>query len=164
MLLEVKVKNLFSILQLNNATSSLLNKKGLFVVDDTLGVSLLIASNFKQNGGRFNIISSNLYNAQKVYDLLSSFIGEDNCLFFPVDEMLRVDTVYASKEMLAQRLYVMNELLTKKDYVLICHTASILRYLPSPELFEQRTLKFKVGNNYDINSIKNTLLIICILT
>ena len=82
--------DLVSLLNKNILISSLSNKKGSFVVDDTIGVALVVASNFKKNGGKYNVIASNLYNAQKVYDLLSCFIGEENCLFYPVDEMLRV--------------------------------------------------------------------------
>ena len=150
--------DLFSLLNKKILISSLSNKKGSFVVDDTIGVALVVASNFKKNGGKYNVIASNLYNAQKVYDLLSCFIGEENCLFYPVDEMLRVESVASSKEMLAQRLFVMDELLKKDNYVLITHTASILRFLPSPELFKEKVLHFKIDNTYNIEDIKKVLI------
>ncbi len=151
-------QNLFDILQTKMAAPSLLKKKGTFVVDEVLGASLLIASNFLKNKGRYNVITTNLYNAQKVYDLLSSFIGEDNCLFFPMDEMLRTDNIKASKEMLAQRLYVMDELSRRDNYVLICHAASMLRFLPSPRLFKEKTIFFEEGKNYNLEQLKELLI------
>ena len=134
-----------------------LTKRGRFVVDETIGISLLIASQFKDNPCRINVIASNLYNAQKIYDLLSIFIGEENCLFFPVDEMLRVDAVAASKEMLSQRLFVMDSLSNKEHYVLITHGASCGRYLPNPSLFKNMTMEFKIGEHYNLEDVKTKL-------
>lgn len=151
------MSNLFDLLKDNKAVQSLLKGEREFVTDDTIGVALLAASSFIKKPQKYNIITSNLYNAQKIYDLLSTFIGEDNCLFYPCDEMMRLDSAVASKEMLAQRLFVMDKLLEKENYILICHAASAMRFVPSPELFENNSIVFEKGKKFDLQELKNTL-------
>ncbi len=151
---------LFKVLKNNIAIGALLEKKGPFVVEDTLGISLLVAAAYKEKKEAYTLVTSNLYHAQKVYDYLSSFIGEDNCLFFPVDEMLRVEAVSASKEMLAQRLYVLHELTKKAPKILITHVAGVTRYLPDEKLFIEQSFTFKVGEKYSFEDIKRKLAVI----
>lgn len=152
------MKALFQILEKSKAVGSLLAKKGFFAVDDTLGVSLLVATAYQKKPEGYNIVASNLYHAQKIYDLLSNFVGEENCLFFPVDEMLRVEAVSASKEMLAQRLYVMNELLKNPHKILITHVAAATRYLPNKALYENSCLHFQVGDHFSLEKIRLKLI------
>ena len=154
------MKALFQILEKSQAVGSLLSKKGFFAVDDTLGVSLLVATAYQHQKEGYNIVASNLYHAQKIYDLLSNFVGEENCLFFPVDEMLRVEAVSASKEMLAQRLYVMNELLKNPKKILISHVAAATRYVPKKELYEESCLHFQVGNHVSLRFLNKIQLIV----
>ena len=75
--------NLFDKLKKNKTTPSLLEKKGRFVVDDTVGISLLTAYNYQENNGKFLLITSNLYKAQQLYSLISSFINNKDILLFP---------------------------------------------------------------------------------
>ena len=71
------------------AATSLLAKRGHFVVDDTIGVSLLFAGIFNKKPGKYLLVANNLYGAQKIADFLSSLIGEENVFLFPVDDLLR---------------------------------------------------------------------------
>ena len=151
---------LFKTLKNNTATGALISKLGSFVVEDTFGISLLVASAYKEKKEAYTIVANNLYHAQKIYDYLSSFVGEENCLFFPVDEMLRVEAVSASKEMLAQRLFVMHELTKKSSKILITHVAGAVRYLPSESLFKEQSFTFEVGKSYSFKEIKEKLVAI----
>jgi transcription-repair coupling factor (superfamily II helicase) len=127
-------------------------------LDDTLGISLVVAAAYKQTPQAINIVTSNLYNAQKVYDLLTSLLGESACLFYPVDELLRANTIANNKEMLTQRLYVMSQLMTKKPLILITHAAGVMKYLPNPQYFEQLKLLIKIGQSYQIDHLKKLLI------
>lgn len=151
---------LFEKLKTNKAISALISKSGSFAVEDSFGVSLLVAASYKEKKEAYTIVANNLYHAQKIYDFVSSFIGEENCLFFPVDEVLRLDAVSASKEMLAQRLYVMHELCKKEAKVLVTHVAGVVRYLPKEELFIEKTISFKVGEVCSFKEIKEKLVAI----
>ena len=149
--------NLFEKLMTTN-TPSLLVKKGHFVVDDSIGISLLTALNYKQNKGNYLLVTSNLYKAQKIYSLICSFIDSNDVLLFPNDELIRAETLAETKEMVAQRLYVLNELVHGKGKIVIANLASATRYLPDPQLFKESVITLKVGEHYNIQDIKKRLV------
>ena len=150
--------NLFEKFKTNNVTPLVQRKKGHFVVDDNNGIALLIASNYRLNKGSYLLIASNLYKAQKIYSSLVSFLASDDVLLFPSDELIRAETIAQSKEMSAHRLYVLDEILKRKNVIVVANLASALRYLPSPALFKEQTFSLKVGNHYNILDIKKKLI------
>ncbi|MGA0875666.1 MAG: transcription-repair coupling factor [Bacilli bacterium] len=127
-------------------------------MDDTTGIAFVVAAAYQQKPQSIHVATSNLYNAQKVYDLLSSLLGEQHCLFYPVDELLRANTIANNKEMLAQRLFVMSQLLTKKPFVMITHTAGIMQYLPNPEYVASLKLTLKLGETHHLAHLKKLLI------
>ena len=150
--------NLFEKLKSNNVTPLLEKRKGHFVVDDNNGVSLLIASSYKNNKGSYLVVASNLFKAQKIYSSLVSFLDKEDVLFFPCDELIRAETIAQSKEMSAHRLYVLDEILKRKNVIVVANLASACRYLPAPELFQERTFSLKQGGHYDISKIRKQLI------
>ena len=108
---------LLKLISTTDAATHLKMKSGNFVVNDTIGVSLLFAALFKEKPAKYLIVSSNLYNAQKVSDFIASLIGEDNVFLYPFDDMLRNETLTSSKELLAQRLYVLSKVLDNKPRI-----------------------------------------------
>ena len=150
--------NLFDLIKNNNVTPLVQRKKGHFVVDDNNGIALLIASNYRFNKGSYLLVASNLYKAQKIYSSLVSFLSNDDVLLFPSDELIRAETIAQSKEMSAHRLYVLDEILKRKNVVVVANLASALRYLPSPELFKEQTFTLKTGKQYNISDIRKKLI------
>lgn len=150
--------SVLELLSKNVATLSLEKKKGSFVVDDTVGVSLLFASLFSKNPGNYLIIASNLYNAQKITSLIASLIGSDNILLFPYDDLLRTELLASSKEMLAQRLYVLHELDNIKKRIIVTHASAIIAPLPLKSEFKNYTFTLEVGKRYSLDEIKNKLV------
>ena len=140
------------------STPSLSNKKGHFVVDDSIGISLLTALNYYENNGKYLLITSNLYKAQNIYSLITSFVDEKDVLLFPSDELIRAETLAQTKEMTAHRLYVLNELLNGRGRIVIANIASATRYLPNPDIFKDCTIDIHVGEHYDIHEIKKQLV------
>ena len=151
--------NLFEKLKTNNVTPLLERKKGHFVVDDNNGISLLIASTYRINKGSYLVVTSNLFKAQKIYSSLVSFLSKDDVLLFPSDELIRAETIAQSKEMSAHRLYVLDEILKRKNVIVVANLSSALRYLPSPRLFKDSTFELKVGGHYNIADIKKKLVV-----
>lgn len=129
-----------------------------FITDDVVGTSLLACAKFESKSCKITIITSNLYNAQRTYDFISNIIGEEHCLFYPVDEMLRSETLAVSKEMIAQRIFILNELLTRENFILVTHASGVMKYLPSPELFTSYCLNLKVGEKIDLYEVKQKLV------
>ena len=151
--------NLFEKLKASNVTPLLERKKGHFVVDDNNGISLLVASKYKQSKGSYLVVASNLFKAQKIYSSLVSFLSKDDVLLFPSDELIRAETIAQSKEMSAHRLYVLDEILKRKNVIVIANLSSALRFLPSPALFKSSTFELKVGGHYNIADIRKKLVL-----
>lgn len=150
--------NLFEKLKTNTAIPPFLTKKGNFVVDDSIGISLLLTLSEKNKASQFLVIASNLYKAQQIYNSLVSFLGQDGIFLFPSDELIRAENMIQSKEMVAHRLYVLNEILCGHARIVVANVASSTRYLPDPNLFSKQVIDFKVGENYDLSNIKKNLI------
>lgn len=145
---------LFDYVLNSKAATSLLEKKGNFVFGDTTGISLLFSAIFSKKPGKYSIICPNLYNAQKVADFISSLIGNENVLLYPGDDLLRSDLVTSSKEFLAQRLYVLNEVQKKKNFILVTHATAVISPIPNKIEFLQHSKQLKVGDHIDIRDLK----------
>ena len=127
--------NLFEKLKANKITPLLNRKKGHFVVDENNGIALMVATNYRQEKGSYLLVTSNLFKAQKLYSSLVSFLSKDDVLLFPSDELIRAEAIAQSKEMSAHRLYVLDEILKRKNVIVVANLASACRYLPAPYLF-----------------------------
>ena len=79
-------------------------------------------------------------------------------MLFPSDELIRADSISQSKEMAANRIYVLNEILNSRADIVICNVASLTRYLPSTSIFKEHVLTFKKGNKCRLEDIKKVLV------
>ena len=149
---------LLKLISNSDAATHLKMKSGNFVVNDTIGVSLLFASLFKEKPGKYLIVSSNLYNAQKVSDFIASLIGENNVYLFPLDDMLRNETLTSSKELLAQRLYVLTKCLEDKPKIVVTHTSALLTPLATVEDFKNSSFTFEVSKCHNLALLKEQLI------
>jgi transcription-repair coupling factor (superfamily II helicase) len=151
--------NLFDKLYLNKLTPPFLSGKGNFVVEDVVGFALYLASIYKKTKNKYLIIVSNLYKAQSLYNSLSSFIPDEKVAFFPMDELIRSEAIAESKELIAQRLYTLSSIKNKESDIIIANVAAANRYLPSPDFFNENTLRFKVGEEYNLSEIRKKLIL-----
>lgn len=149
--------NLLSIIFENPAVDKFISKTGRLVVQDNLSLSYLLSASFLKSNKNISVVLDNLYSAQTVYEQISSIIGEDNCLLFPMDEIFHETNMSYSKEMLAQRLYVMNKCFDGKKRILITHLNAATRYLPDPNIYQKYTLTLEVGKSYSIQNLVKTL-------
>lgn len=127
-------------------------------MDETIGISLYSSLYVYKSNKPLLILTSSLYSAQRIYDYVSSFINEDEVLLFPNDELLRAESLSTSKEFIATRLYVLNELLNNRCSILISNLTALSRFLPSPTIFKEHTLNLKAGNHIEIANLKKLLL------
>ena len=149
---------LLKLISNTDAATHLKMKSGNFVVDDTIGISLLFSAFFKENPGKYVLLTSNLYVAQKVSDFIASLIGEDNVFLFPIDDMLRNETLTSSKELLAQRLYVLTKCLDKKPKIIVTHSSALVTPLATVNEFINHSFEFEVGKTYNLDEIKEKLV------
>lgn len=151
------MQTIFEKLQTSKAVTHLLKKEGRFVVQDPLSCSLLIGTAFIKKPQKICVVAPNLYGAQQIYEQLINLVGEENTLFYPQDEVVRFESEAYSKEMLSQRLYVMEKALEDNPRILITHAASVTRYLPNVKLFKENIIELHVGQTIDVKEIINKL-------
>lgn len=149
---------LLKLISETDAATHLKMKSGNFVVDDTIGISLLFSTIFKEKPGKYLLLTSNLYVAQKVSDFIASLVGEENVFLFPVDDMLRNETLTSSKELLAQRLYVLTKALEDKPKIIVTHTSALTTPLATVNDFRNSSFEFEVGKTYSLEQVKEKLV------
>lgn len=127
-------------------------------MDDNIGISLLTATVIKYTKSKYLLVLPNLYKAQKTYSLLSSLLPKEDVLLFPSDELIRAENIVSSKELLASRLYAIERIINDDCKVIVANLSSVLRYLPSPELFANSILHYHLGQTVSLKEIKNRLI------
>ena len=132
-------------------------EKGHFVVDDNVGLSLFVSLATNVTNNKYLLITSNLYKATKLYNQVKSLLPDSNVLLFPNDELIRAESLSESKEMVAQRIYVLNEILNNKPSIIITNIAGATRFLPNKETFSSKVTTFEVGKSYDLQAIRSKL-------
>lgn len=148
---------LFKKLEDSKLITHLEKKDGRFVVSDSLSMAIIVACLFNKERKKILLNCPNLYSAQEIYEHLINLIGDENLLFFPQDEIFRIDVNAYSKEMLSQRLFVMEECLKDEKKVLITHSSSLTRFLPSIEDFKNQIIHIEKDKEYQIKEIINKL-------
>lgn len=133
------------------------SRSGYFVVDDLVGVTVLTAASYIDSKEKYLLIAPNLYRAQAIYSLMKSLLPEARVYLFPSDELIRAENISQSKEMAANRIYVLNEIINSRADIIIANVASLVRFLPTVEVFKNNTIKLKVGDKLDIKDIKRIL-------
>ena len=151
--------NLFDKLKNSNVIPPFLARKGHFVVDSSIGISLLTATVYRQTNDQYLILASNLYQAQKIYGFISSFVDSKDIYLFPSDELIRAENMVQSKEMVAQRLFALSRIVSGQAQIVIANVASATRYLPSPSLFKEQIINLALcwlNFNFRIQKIRGT--------
>ncbi|WP_249029718.1 transcription-repair coupling factor [Tannockella kyphosi] len=140
----------------NKAYQALLEGTNDVVINHINEEALLIASAFLSYPKDTVIIKENQYQANLLYQQLATLLGND-VLYFPVDESYRVEALAASPELLTERIDTMYQLTNNKAHLLICHVHSLIRYVPTKEVFLQHILEYKIGDTIDIFDMQRKL-------
>lgn len=104
------------------------------------------------------MVTSNLYKAQKIFSLLKTLLPNERIHLFPNDELIRAENLSANKEMAANRIFVLNEILNNNVDIVVTNLCGFIRYLPSQERFKNSILKLEVGKSYNLQELKKTLV------
>lgn len=150
--------NLFKRLENNELVPLLDNQKGTFVVDEVFGSAFLIAANYKKTGNKFLLLCSNLYKAQQLYSVLSSFINQEKVVLFPGDELIRAELLAQNNELSAQRVFVLDSILKNSVDIVIANVSAATRFLPDVEFFKQSSFKLKIDQKFDLKGLKRKLV------
>ncbi|MBQ9987326.1 MAG: transcription-repair coupling factor [Erysipelotrichales bacterium] len=153
-------KNLLTLFQNDPYTQALLgnsNQKLQLLEINT--EALCVASAFQLSQTSLLIVKKNLFQAQRFYSQITQLLQEEDVIYYAVDESLRVEAVASSPEMSVTRNESLAKLLydTSHKKVIITHTTALLRYLPSPTTYKDKTLYIKCGECYSMDTLKEKL-------
>ena len=152
------MNRIFEILAHNPAVQTLSKGKGDIIVTSISDEAYAVASAFFASKRNLLVIKQNQYEAQLLYRQLIELDIQD-VIYFPVDESQRIEALAQSPELLAERISSLYQLTLDKPKIIVAHTASFIRYLPSVEVFKQHIYHLEVGMRIDLLELKNKLLL-----
>ena len=152
------MQKILELLQKEPAIAALNAGSKTLVCNDNEAEALVFASAFKQKPRQLLIVKNNLYEAQGLFEKISNLLPANQCYFFPSDESFRIEALASSKELVAQRLYVMSQLAEDQPLVIVAHTASVVRMLPSLEVFQASCKTIKVNQTIGLDAFMEHLL------
>lgn len=119
--------------------------------------SLLMAALYKKTKRSQLVVTHNLYQAQKVYEDLVSLLGEQDVWLYPVNELIASEIGVASPELKAQRIEVLNRLAMGESGIIVVPVAGLRRFLPIKELWKQKQIEIRLGQEIDLEALLHTL-------
>ncbi len=114
---------------------------------------LYIFLSFKKN---VVLVTPSLNEANRIYLDLSQR-GYSNVYIFPDDDLLTKKAIATSPELMYMRLRFLNNL-SSKNNLLICHTNSFLKKLPSRNDLNNKNIKISIGSKLDRDKFVDKLL------
>lgn len=115
---------------------------------------LFLYKKFKQVKRSIICVTSSIYEANKLYQILLNYT--DKVSFFPMDDFLTSEALAISPEFMFTRLDTLNTILSD-ERIVITNLMGLLRFLPSPKLYESSNIKIKIGTEFNINSLVEKL-------
>ena len=122
----------------------------------TVEEAVSLATLYLENPRQIVVVKDNLYHAEKLYDQLSHLCKD--VYIYMSEESKRIESIASSPEFRANRLALLSMLNKEESGIIITHTAALLRYLPSKEVFRDNVLSFKVNEQSDYKNIKRNLI------
>jgi len=119
--------------------------------------ALVIAASYRQKPRPMLVIKQNLYNAQRLYDRISTLLPESECALFGADESLRVESIASSPQMTAVKVETMASLLADPCQVVVTCPSALLRFLPFPQDFQKGCISLEIGAEMDMYELKERL-------
>lgn len=74
------------------------------------------------------------------------------------DELIRAENLSLSKEMAANRIFVLDEIINSNVEIVITNVAALTRYLPTTDVFINSIINLKVGEEVNLNELKHKLI------
>lgn len=145
-------------LEKNPAVAILNSEKGNLPLSSLIEEALVIAESYHENKRGILVVKQSLYQAQLLYERLSSFLSEEECALFGADESMRVEAIASSPEMTAMKVETMASLLEHPDQVVITCPSALIRYLPLPSDFQKGCIHIQTGMEMDMKELKKFLM------
>ncbi|MBB5174903.1 transcription-repair coupling factor [Texcoconibacillus texcoconensis] len=122
--------------------------------------TLLMASMYQETKRPQLVITHNLYQAQKLYDDLAHFVGDEHVHLYPVNELISSEIAVASPEMRGQRIEVLNKWVSNRKGIVITPLAGVRRLLPPKSVWQESQLSVHTGQILDLDKTLDLLVTI----
>ena len=135
------------------------NLKNFNFYGDEIINSFFLGLKLLQNNKDKNvlIITKNNYISNKLYNAFSLILPKEKVILMPSDELIRVEYISQSKEMLAQQVNSLNEIIKSKNSIAIASIQSCFRFYPTKKVFIDSIIKLKVGEEIDLDFLKHKI-------
>ena len=124
------------------------------VTDDVVGVTFCAVKKYNETSKNVAVLAQNLFIAEQIRDLLIDFVGNENIIYLPSEELIESEFLAASPDIKCDRISGLIDLLNAEHKIIIMNVATAIRYFPSPELFCSKIIKLSVGNLADCGDLK----------
>ena len=134
-----------------------------FVVDSIIGTVLLALKKYNETNANVFIYAANNYDANSIFNKLSSLIDEDKIVLLPGDDLIRVEYISdveyisESKEVKSELIYGLYKIRHSKHSIVIVTPSTLYRYYPSVKTFDDSFIEIHVGDDLSINDFKSKL-------
>ena len=119
-------------------------------------VELLSAIN-QYNKKPILLITYNEIQAKQILEIIENFEKEKSVLF-PKKEIVTYDFVAESKDLPYERIETLNKIKDKKNLIVVTTIEALMQKLPPKEILFKNILEFKVGDIYNLEELKKTLV------
>lgn len=151
-----QLKNLDSYIRLNEDIKSKISPIATYgIIDESMG-HFLYALN-KHTGKQVLVVTHNEMKAKRIYEDIKG-LGNQNVILFPKREILFYDIDAYSHDWINDRMEVITKLAQGEDLVVISSVDALLDKLMSKEIFEAYSKRINVGDEIDLDYIKEILL------
>ena len=119
-------------------------------------VELLSAIN-QYNKKPILLITYNEIQAKQILEIIENF-EKEKAVLFPRKEIVTYDFVAESKDLPYERIETLNKIKDKKNLIVVTTIEALMQKLPPKEILFKNILEFKVGDIYNLDELKKTLV------
>ena len=119
-------------------------------------VELLSAIN-QYNKKPILLITYNEIQAKQILEIIKNF-EKEKAVLFPKKEIVTYDFVAESKDLPYERIETLNKIKDKKNLIVVTTIEALMQKLPPKEILFKNILEFKVGDIYNLDELKKTLV------
>ena len=102
------------------------------------------------------LLTYNEIQAKKMYDDLKNFTN--NVVLFPKKEVVTYDYIAESKDLPYKRIETLNTIKEKRNLIVVTTIEAAMQKLPSKKTLYKNELKFKIGETYNLEYLKQKLV------
>lgn len=110
-------------------------------------LSLVLSASFLRKPRKIAVCLPTLYDAQTLMDGLMDYLNQDDVVFYPFDEVLRIESIGTSKEMVEERINALTSTCLDKPVIFITHSAATIRLIRSKETFQSRIFTLEINKD-----------------